>query len=482
MAQLSTISESGLERLYYSLFQVPIGAEKDLGFHINTLRWNRRAMSAIGALGITGSALYLLTQLIFTGKEMTWGYGDLTADVLVVTDKLLVLLLGVACLALSKTRSGPLWGRLCVAVLLVIASLVMVFDDIARADISFSPAYLVLLMFLSLGAPFRALQTLALSATMIGLFTISAVHLPGLVGWLPVSLELDRMIFLVLAALICTGLSALLYRGRYRQQEARNQLAAVNRKLRTTQLQLIQSGKMAALGNLVAGIAHEINTPLGVIQSNANVAAHALNAMRPLVEDGDSLSDEESRSKLKRAVKALSDVTLLTLSSTGRIDKIVKALRNFVGLDEAERKQYLLHDGIESTLTILPLNPNKKIQIVKGYGDLPEINCRPGQINQVFMNILMNAVEAIEQEGTITITTRMDTDWAVVRIEDNGRGIPQEKQSQVFDPGFTTKGVGVGTGLGLAICYRIMEYHRGEIELSSEPGKGTAVTVRLPAS
>ena len=139
-----------------------------------------------------------------------------------------------------------------------------------------------------------------------------------------------------------------------------------------------------------------------------------------------------------------------------------------------------LHEGIESTLTLLRHRLEERITVERRYGDLPEILCYPNRLNQVFMNVLLNAIQAIEERGTITIGTRREAGDAVVEFGDTGVGVPADRLDRIFDPGFTTKGSGVGTGLGLSISYRIVEEHRGSIVLSSEPGRGTGVTIRLP--
>jgi signal transduction histidine kinase len=159
--------------------------------------------------------------------------------------------------------------------------------------------------------------------------------------------------------------------------------------------------------------------------------------------------------------------------------KIVRSLKNFARLDEAERKKVDIHEGIESTLTLLQHQLKSRITIVKRFGDLPEIECFPNQLNQVFMNILVNAAQAITNRGTITVTTSKQEGAVKISISDTGVGIPPEHLSRIFDPGFTTKGVGVGTGLGLSICYKIVQDHHGTIEAESS-NTGTTFTITLP--
>lgn len=258
------------------------------------------------------------------------------------------------------------------------------------------------------------------------------------------------------------------------------ELELKNREIQETRSQLVQSEKMAALGNLVAGVAHEINTPLGAINSNTDLGLRALKKLNSSI---DLLRESIPDSRLKdvdRYLKALMETNSTSHMAADRIVRIVRSLRNFARLDEAELKRADLHEGIDSTLTLLLHETKHRIEIVKEFGEIPEIECYPNQLNQVFMNLLVNASQAIEGSGRITISTRKKGTSIVLTFADTGRGIAKENLEHIFDPGFTTKGVGVGTGLGLSIVYRIIADHNGEISVKSEPGKGTTFTIRLP--
>jgi signal transduction histidine kinase len=176
----------------------------------------------------------------------------------------------------------------------------------------------------------------------------------------------------------------------------------------------------------------------------------------------------------------LEDIARINQLACDRIIGIVSSLRNFARLDEAELKTADLHEGLESTLTLVHHELKNRIEVVREYGDIPPISCHPNQINQVFMNMLVNASQAIKGEGTITIRTFRQGDIVNVQFSDTGTGIPPENVSRIFDPGFTTKGVGVGTGLGLSICFKIVQDHGGSIDVESEVGKGSTFTIRLP--
>lgn len=236
-------------------------------------------------------------------------------------------------------------------------------------------------------------------------------------------------------------------------------------ELKKTQVQLVQSEKMAALGQLVAGIAHEINTPLGAINSNNDIVRRCTEKL----EEGNL-----------GVIGVLKNVLPITQDATDRINVLVKSLKNFARLDEAEFQEADLNEGISSTLDLIRHEIKGRINIVRDFGVLPKVQCKPNAINQVFMNILVNAYQSIEGDGQIIIATYYEDGNVFVKIKDSGKGILQKDLARIFDPGFTTKGVGVGTGLGLSISYEIIKDHHGEITVSSEIGCGTEFLIRLP--
>ena len=250
---------------------------------------------------------------------------------------------------------------------------------------------------------------------------------------------------------------------------ANDQLTAMLAELRQAQSQLVQSEKMAALGNLVAGIAHEINTPLGAVTSNTDVVRRGLGKLAADLPPAHA-----------SMLPSLDDLLATSAEACQRIAVIVRNLRNFARLDEAEWKSADLREGLESTLTLVAHLYRGRIEIVREYGESPRVDCHPGQLNQVFMNLLVNAIQAIEGPGTIRIRLSVDGPDVRVDVEDTGGGIAPEHLTRVFDPGFTTKGVGVGTGLGLAICHRIVTAHGGTIGVTSRRGAGSVFSIRLP--
>ena len=233
-------------------------------------------------------------------------------------------------------------------------------------------------------------------------------------------------------------------------------------ELKETQLQLINSEKMASLGQLVAGIAHEINTPVASIKSNNDILG--------------KLSSKIEQSDIRAMFEQINSIDKEAIS---RISKIVTSLKKFVRLDEAELQEADINKEIDLTLEIIRHETKSKVEIEKKYGQIPLIKCYPNMLNQVFTNILVNACQAIKEQGKIIISTEYNDKQLIIKIKDNGCGIPKENLNKIFTVGFTTKGVGVGTGLGLAISQKIIDKHNGKIQVISEQGMGTEFIITL---
>jgi len=280
------------------------------------------------------------------------------------------------------------------------------------------------------------------------------------------------------------------------QMAARNaDLEYVNRKLAGSQTQLLQSEKMASIGQLAAGVAHEINNPIGYVNSNMGSLRNYLDDIfRVLDAYADCVSAPADVATLSRLEIVLGNAELAYLrrdiyeliaeSQDGlvRVKNIVQDLKDFSHADSGEWQTVDLHRGLESTLNVAASELRYKADIIKCYGVLPLVRCLPFQINQVFMNLLVNAAHAIEKKGTISITTGCDGEHVWIRIADTGKGIEPEHVNRIFDPFFTTKPVGVGTGLGLSVTYGIVQRHHGSIQVISELGVGTTFTLRLPVT
>lgn len=256
-------------------------------------------------------------------------------------------------------------------------------------------------------------------------------------------------------------------------RQANHELEAANRRLRETQIQLVHSEKMASLGQLVAGIAHEINNPLSFVVSHVYSMDKWLEEVAE--RDREALSEQSLR-RLRKASARISDI----VQGLDRVKNLVVKLRSFSRLDEDEWTSLDVHDAIETVLLFLHYRIKDRIKVVRDYRADRELPCRSGQINQVLMNIVANAVEAIEDEGTVTIATAVRDGAFEITVSDTGQGFPEEVRQKLFDPFFTTKPVGQGTGLGLAISYGIVRAHQGSIDFDSVEGKGTTVTIRLP--
>ncbi len=273
-----------------------------------------------------------------------------------------------------------------------------------------------------------------------------------------------------------------------KRQKVMDELERTNKELeqayvdiKDTHSQLVQSEKMASLGVLVAGVAHEINTPVGAMSSMHNTLVRAFDKLKTCIHHLCPEASEEAE-EAGKLFKIIDDSNKVITSGADRVTNIVRRLKSFARLDEAELKKVDIHEGIEDTLTIVHHELKHKADVVKNFGDIPPIACFPSQLNQVYVNILINAVQAIKEKGTITITTFLEDEKANIKITDTGVGITQESLSKVFDPGFTTKGVGVGTGLGLSICYQIINDHHGQIQVESEVGVGTTFTIIIPTN
>lgn len=238
------------------------------------------------------------------------------------------------------------------------------------------------------------------------------------------------------------------------------------KELKETQLQLINSEKMASLGQLVAGVAHEINTPLGSINANNDI----LNKM---------LSKLSQKDNDKLIVDNLKNINKIDKEAIKRISGIVQSLKRFVRLDESELQSADINNELDLTLELIKHETKNKIEIIKNYGNIPQIKCYPNMLNQVFMNILINACQSIKDKGSITITTAFNNNILSVKIKDTGSGIDDSIKDKLFNAGTTTKKI--GTGLGLAISQKIIEKHNGKIYFESQKDKGTEFTIEIPA-
>jgi two-component system NtrC family sensor kinase len=256
-------------------------------------------------------------------------------------------------------------------------------------------------------------------------------------------------------------------------EASNHELQESSRRLKETQAQLIQHEKMASLGQLVAGIAHEINNPLAFVLNNLFIVESGLDSLTPEIE---SHLPESSVMKLRKARTRLGEMR----DGLDRVKELVLDLRTFSRLDEGEFKTVDVVETIDAVLLILKHKMNGRIAVEKHYAPVRTLYCYAGRLHQVLMNLISNAIDAIVEKGKIVITTSRSSEFFVISVRDNGGGIPEDIRSRIFDPFFTTKAVGQGTGLGLAISYGIVQDHNGSIEVQSEVGVGTEFIVKIP--
>lgn len=266
-----------------------------------------------------------------------------------------------------------------------------------------------------------------------------------------------------------------------RRQKLMDELEETNLELRETQSQLVESAKMAALGNLVAGVTHEINSPVGAMTSMLDTVRRGVKRLREKLVSGHG-SLYESDSTIRRSIDAIADSNRVMSEAAGRIAGIVRNLRSFARLDEAEYQAASLEEGLDSTLAVMQSEIPDGISVVKEYGNISPIFCSPGQLNQVFMHLIRNAVQAMDSAGQLTISTSQDDEKAYVRIRDTGGGIPREQLKHIFDFRFRARDSRVKMGFGLVANYNVIQAHEGDMHIDSNEGEGTEVTIVLPRS
>ncbi|MEI7612463.1 MAG: bacteriohemerythrin [Betaproteobacteria bacterium] len=265
-------------------------------------------------------------------------------------------------------------------------------------------------------------------------------------------------------------------------------------QVRRTQVQLLQAEKMAAVGQLAAGVAHEINNPIGFVTSNFSTLETYSQRLFALLDAYESLISslpvehpahaalvrERERAELDYLRQDIPDLLRESNEGLARVKRIVADLKDFSRVDESEWQDADLLQGLDSTLNVLSGQLKAKAEVLRDYAPLPPVRCIPAQLNQVFMSLLLNAVQAIEVTGTITLRTRVVGGNVQIAISDTGKGIPEDLQQRIFEPFFTTKSIGTGPGLGLSSSWDIVKQHAGSIEVDSRPGEGSTFTLTLP--
>lgn len=284
-------------------------------------------------------------------------------------------------------------------------------------------------------------------------------------------------------------------------EQGARELSQAYQKLQSSQAQLVQSEKMASLGQMVAGVAHEINTPLGYVKNNVELMREFSSQLRELLTASNALVDalvdpEGSDVEVARQLATIEDMRSLVdpdllfgdmetlFGDTGfglsQISELVLGLKDFSRLDQAHTDNVSLNDCVNNALLIAKNTLKTRIEVIRQLGEIPRIACAPSQLNQVLLNLVTNAAQAIEGAGKIAIKTWADEVSVYVSVQDTGKGMSPETLKKIFDPFFTTKPVGEGTGLGLSISWQIIQQHGGRIKVASEPGRGTRFVIVLP--
>ena len=300
------------------------------------------------------------------------------------------------------------------------------------------------------------------------------------------------------------GMAAVLHLLSAMEKQISQNSADLNRaykQLSSSQAQLVQSEKMAALGQMVAGVAHEINTPLGYVNNNIEMVREFFGQIQFIVQAHEQLSDtllspDTTDIDIAESLAALDDAKMDmdltqwfvdldalfndTFYGVEQISELVTGLKDFSRLDQAVTDNVSLNDCIDSALLIARNTLKYKVEVIKQLGNIPKVRCTASQINQVLLNLFTNAAQAIKEKGYLLIKTWSDASAVYVSVQDTGCGIPAENLSLIFDPFFTTKPVGEGTGLGLSITFKIIQQHGGSVRVVSEVGKGTRFVIALP--
>ncbi|HXV62556.1 MAG TPA: tetratricopeptide repeat-containing sensor histidine kinase [Vicinamibacteria bacterium] len=263
-------------------------------------------------------------------------------------------------------------------------------------------------------------------------------------------------------------------------KETNERLERLLHELRAAQTQLLHSEKMAALGRLVAGLSHELNSPLGAIAAANDVRVRCLGTLDTVLKERESFEKVVLDERFQKAWRILNDDTQVIAAASGRLKKIVESLKTFARLDQAQFQMADLRAGLESVLELLPQNLTERITVIREFQEVPEIPCYPGEMNQVFMSLIQNAVDAIENRGAIRFQIAAEGRWLRIRIIDTGKGIPAARLKRLFEFDFTQEGSRVRMSTGLATAHAVVAKHQGRIGVESEVGKGTTFTIELP--
>ena len=458
--------------------------ERDAGFREEILQISRRGLVVAAGLGAVSALMYLAWYLI-DPEPITWTYANPGARSL--WEELLILALSIVGVVLSRTKRGPEWGRLTVSVLVLVICAAMLIEDIAHRDAAPSVAYIGLAMIIAIGTmPYRPAQSLALGIAVTGLYTLFIYYLPWRMDVEVAGRSENQFIYLFVMTSIMSGISALIYKSRYEQYRA-------YRELERTQAQLIQAEKMASLGHLTAGIAHEIMNPLNFINNFAEINVELTREVAESLAESPPADPEN----LQGLISYL-QINSLKIGEQGkRADAIVRSMMLHARSSSGERRLVNLNGLVDEYVNLVHSGllsgvPNASIEIERDYDEtVGEIEVVPQDLSRVLVNLLTNAFDAVlEKKETngqfapvVSIGTRRLPDGVEIRIRDNGSGIPSALLTKIFEPFFTTKPAGKGTGLGLSISYDIIVNGQGgKLLVENDEGHGAAFVIRLPSA
>lgn len=474
---------------YWPQFLAPLDSEKDPGFYDEILRWNKVGLVLVAALAIIGPCLSIFISVV-SGKSLTLSLADSPSSYSLITD-LITIALGATGLTSSFFRFGLKHGRLLVSMIALgvfPVRMVETFANYNPAMFMEIPLHIAILMFIATGiAPYRFWHVAVLGAMFYFVTDLGYRYIPPI-------LELDvggtppeAISFVVVLTFFCMGIGALKYRTHYSMYRSREKirdyaekLEETNRELHDAQAQLVQSEKMATLGSLAAGVAHELNNPVGALTSSSDVSGRCVKKLSEALARPGTVEEASKSQRIREALAILEENQANAQRAGRRVAKIVASLASFAGLDEAELRRVDIHQGIESALALLSHLMADRITVVREFGDTPPVLCYASELNQVFMNLLKNASEAIEGTGTVRLVTSAEGNHVSIEISDNGKGMRKEQLRSLFDFQFSSQRQRVRVGMGLKVAYGIVQRHGGAIAVTSALGKGTTFVVTLP--
>ena len=516
-------------RAFWARYVAPSRFERDPGFREVLRDASYRGLLVAGVFGLVallGFGIASITSGLIAGETVvnaTMSVGE------VLSDKLLVLAASAGFLLVARMRPGVRLSRVLMMVYVLVAGVILVADDVVRVDLEFTAAWLSLLLLLTVGTvPFQPLQTALLGAALT-LFHTFADMIPQLsANPLASGESVRRFAFLLLFTFVCSVMNGALYTGRQRQYRTSQRLARLRDRLRRrgldleargaeleaqrseltasidrlgmAQTQLIQQEKMASLGQLTAGVAHELKNPLNFVNNFAQLSVELLQELEEELLEDKTRSIEEALAESSDLMKDLQTNALKIREHGRRADGIIRSMlahsRATPGPRRSAKLNPLLDEYIGLAYHGMRANHTGfNVDIQKDFDpDLPEIEMVPEEMGRVFLNLLDNALAAVRSRAehassdympSLTVRTRTlpDRTAIAVHIEDNGTGIPDETQEKIFEPFFTTKPTGEGTGLGLSLTYEIVvNGHGGQLEVDSEEGVGTTFVVTLPVT